>query len=374
MSLKQWFYVGSSILILSLVSAASWGADIQLGANVNTGLVKLDAKDEFPDAKNNRLVRAAGRGDTDDIEAAVREGADVNAISAIRRVSPLMWAVMADKSDSIRTLMRLGANPSYVVSNLSTPERDPRQSLNQESALTTAIFNRKTAALKLLLEGGANPNQVGTVSHTTPLFMASNEALKGEIGEMFMLMLKHGADVNLQISPGDNLLKDLITTGKFATAVFIIEKGADVHSLNKKEKYPWCDDFYALLKSGQLQEQPGDFYEEHYGAYQLFRITGADGKGGDAISKKLRQLFIDRGVKLMTWDSINVAQRGNKYDEDKIAILKEENVPEEIVQGIIRLNKRSEAKLSESYLKNGRNDWPRFAEWLEKEWLLAKNK
>jgi hypothetical protein len=341
------------------------------GETVNAGLVRLEAAEEFPDSNHIALVHAIGRGDVGAIEAATKAGANVNAIGAVRRASPLIWAVLANKPDSVVALLKLGANPNYAVpfpagfsdwKQDSTGNTDRRFHLVSETAVTEAVRRNNVVILRLLLEGGADPNYVG--SQLPPLFQAGAELQNSEINPMLELMLKHGGNVNLKDKQGNSLLQDLITTGKLRTAIYIVEKGADVRALDTKTKIPWSEHYYNMLNSGKVKEQPDDYYRYNYAAYQLFRITGRDGKRGDDASRKMRQMLVDRGIKMETWDPINVARRRT---EAGLRVLREEGVPDDVIKTIIRMNKTYEATLTPEY-----QELVQLGRFLEKEYLNEK--
>ncbi|WP_374015764.1 ankyrin repeat domain-containing protein [Paenibacillus thiaminolyticus] len=58
---------------------------------------------------NNRLIAAAGRGQTDTVRALIREGADINATDASGRTAVLA-AVHGRHGDTVRALIELGAD------------------------------------------------------------------------------------------------------------------------------------------------------------------------------------------------------------------------------------------------------------------------
>jgi ankyrin repeat protein len=358
-------------LVLAVIAALLWRNHMELGATVNAGQVELTAAEEFPDAKSNDLVRAVGRGDVGAIERSARDGANLNAVGAVRRVSPLMWGVLAGKLESASALLRLGANPNYVIKlpqGMSGWEeerpgkRDRRNSLVGDSAISLAVFRQDMAALRLLLDGGADPNDTG--AFPPALFSASAELKKNEVNPILLLMLKHGGNVNLKDRQGEPFLKYLITTGKMRTAMYVIEKGADLHALDTKTTIPWSEDYYAMLKTGKAKEQPDDYYRYNYAAYQLFRITGRDGKRGDETSRQMRQMLVDRGVKMETWDPINV---GRRRKEAGLWVLREEGVPDGVINTIIRMNKTYEATLTPEY-----QELIQLGRFLEKEYLNEK--
>ncbi|BFH10509.1 ankyrin repeat domain-containing protein [Paenibacillus melissococcoides] len=69
---------------------------------------------------NNRLIEAAGRGQTDTVLALIREGADINAADASGRTG-ILAAVHGRHAGTVRTLIELGADPHIADKDGVTP-------------------------------------------------------------------------------------------------------------------------------------------------------------------------------------------------------------------------------------------------------------
>lgn len=326
---KRWIIA----LVLTLVAAiGGWRWYMEQGAHVNAGLIKLDASQEFPEPNENALVRAIGRGDVGTIESLVRQGVNVNAVSAYRRVSPLIWAVLARNQDSARTLLALGADPNFRVPTAPGMEPRPRpdeetNDMVGESPISEAIRRNDYAILKLLLERGGNPNIEG---QGPPAVFEMSQLPEKRVNPMLQLMIDHGLDVNIG-GARDSLLKYMITTGQFETAIHLIERGANVNLLDEKVSVP-CSRY------PRKTELDDDELVVNYGAWQLQRITGPDGTRGDEVSHRLRKMFEERGVKMPFWDPDSI----RRLEVPSLKELREKGTPDEVIKKIIRINKAAE--------------------------------
>lgn len=328
---KRWLIA----LLLALVAAiGGWRWYMELGAHVNAGLIELDATKEFPGTRENALARAAGRGDVGTIESLVRQGVNVDAVSAYRRITPLIWAVLARDQDSVRALLALGANPNFRAPTAPGMEPRPRSDeetndMVGESPISEAIRRDDFAILKQLLEKGGNPNIEG---QGPPAVFEMRQLPDGRVNPMLQLMLDHGLDIDIKGAGDDTLLNYTITRGQFETSIYLIERGADVQMLVEKESVP-CTRYPRKTAPG-----PDDYLYVNYGAAQLQRITGPDGSGGDDVSRKLRKMFVERGVKVPFWDPDSI----RKFEVPSLKELRDKGTPDEVIRKIIRINKASE--------------------------------
>lgn len=197
-----------------------------------------------------------------------------------------------------------------------------------ESPISEAIRRNDYAILKLLLEHGGNPNIEG---QGPPAVFYVSQLPDKRVNPMLQLMIDHGLDVNIKRDPTTPLLGEMITTGQFETAIFLLERGADVRLLDRKESVP-CSRY------PRKTELDDDELIVNYGAAQLQRITGPDGSRGDEVSRKLRKMFIERGVKIPFWDPDSI----RKLEVPSLEELREKGTPEDVIKKIIRINKAAE--------------------------------
>ena len=163
------------------------------GANVQT-----------KDVREQSLLHAALAGDLQTIKKLVTAGADVNQRSNNRYyylgekplrewVYPLYVAVSYNDLDKVRYLIEQGASVSAVSMQSST---------GFETALHISIRRENLEITTLLLEAGANPNDLNHLKQT-PLFTS---ATNGEI-EITKLLLKYGANKELTDWQGHTALE-----------------------------------------------------------------------------------------------------------------------------------------------------------------------
>lgn len=329
---KRWII---ALLIAAVAAIGGWRWYMEAGAHVNAGLIKLEAAKEFPNPSENALVRAAARGDVGTIQSLARQGVNVNAVSAYRRITPLIWAVLARNQDSVRTLLALGADPNFRVPTAPGMEPMPRSDeetndMVNESPISEAIRRNDFAILKLLLEHGGNPNIEG---QGPPAVFEMSQLPDKRVNPMLQLMIDHGLDVNIKRSATTPLLGEMITTGQFETAIALLERGADVRLLDRKVSVP-CSRY---PKKTQLDD---DELVVNYGAVQLQRITGPDGSRGDEVSRKLRKMLEARGVKMPFWDPDSI----RSLEVPSLKELREKGTPDEVIKKIIRINKAAEVE------------------------------
>lgn len=196
------------------------------GTNLFVGLVMLMAiasctdqeiagmspEEAFQDPLVVSLVKAAGRGDLEEIERSVEAGANVNAIGQ-KGISPLLWAMYLHEKDSMRKLLKLGADPNHEMDTghtavwlaagnqdselleiLLRAGGDPNTQTRGRDALAVAVIQNNFDNLKLLVEHGANVNQTGEL----PAHTAAGTACGLARWEMVVYLLEHGYTHDLE--------------------------------------------------------------------------------------------------------------------------------------------------------------------------------
>jgi ankyrin repeat protein len=131
------------------------------------------------------------------VEAAIRAGADVNALEEGNRTA-LMYAVGRHISNSDRQMMNEGKevppeNVALVKLLLDHGANPNVISSGRDTALHTAIYHGRAKTVRLLLEKGANPNLSAEELPWTPLMLASYHCYD----DLVILLRQHHADVAL---------------------------------------------------------------------------------------------------------------------------------------------------------------------------------
>ena len=114
--------------------------------------------------------------------------------------SPLIQAARTGSLDTIKRLLDSGADV-----NLPGPTGDDWDA----TPLQHAILARQSAAVRLLLDRGADPNRVGGPSSPAPLLLAA-----GDTDPTFVnLLLAHGADPSIEGENGVTPLSRAVSAG-----------------------------------------------------------------------------------------------------------------------------------------------------------------
>lgn len=177
----------------------------------------------FDDSQSKSLVRAIERGDLDEIDRLVTEGADVNATGtkldmrvAVPLASPLMVAMRANRPEAFERLLERGANPNQQVGGVSPLSLAAKWSASMEF-------------LKLALEHGGDPNLVNPNDGETPIF----NAIGYRCDKNVELLIEAGADLNHQGNSGGTPMIRAAGMNRFDIAYRLLEAGADYRPKSK---------------------------------------------------------------------------------------------------------------------------------------------
>ena len=160
----------------------------------------------FPEPKVLALVKVAEAGDTQKMEALVRQGADVN-YAGQEGMTPLVW-VMADHNKAgVEKLLKLGADPNKKIDD-------------ENSATWLAAGRDDPQMLELLLQYHGDPNTVGS-HYTTALEIAVRQFQVKNID----LLVKFGANLNYADQTGDSAATWAVTMGRFDIVAHLLDLG-----------------------------------------------------------------------------------------------------------------------------------------------------
>jgi hypothetical protein len=162
------------------------------------------------------LHAAAARGDVAAIEAAVREGAPVNATDARLR-TPLHVAIFQKQHGAARALLRLGADPN-------------RLEFGRYDIVTVAAVANDIAGLKIALDGGGNPRAVTSIYDGTALIAAAHLGH----AEAVRMLIAAGAPLDHVNNLGWTALMESIVLGDggkahIETLDALVQAGANVN-------------------------------------------------------------------------------------------------------------------------------------------------
>jgi len=128
-------------------------------------------------------------------------------------------------------------------------ERDPRVagqfSADGLTPLALAAFFGQTAAVTVLLDYGADVNQMGdSTASNVPKNTALHAALAGRAWEAAQVLLERGADVHARDDGGRTPLHNAAFAASARLAEAILARGADVHARDNSGKNPlaWAEE------------------------------------------------------------------------------------------------------------------------------------
>lgn len=209
----------------------------------------MSARDAFGDPRVVRLVEAGDRGNLWAMDAAIRDGANVNAVGT-DGISPLMWLLTNRRLKAAERLLDAGADPNY---------KEPKDNF---SAMAVAAGGAYPEMLELLLKHGGDPNARGFRIDDPLLIIAVMQFRDANID----LLLKYGADVNAHSEiTKDTAANVAVGLGRFDLAAKFLEHGlsyeltelakdVEIRSVPpKSDAQRWKDKVIEMLKERGIQ-------------------------------------------------------------------------------------------------------------------------
>jgi len=169
----------------------------------------------------------------------------------------LMYAVKKEASKSVKLLLDNGADPKI----LGTDTYD-----DKFSAIYLAVTVKDTTSLKILLDYGISPN------HKEENRAIIFDAIAWLNRDAVDLLLEYGADVNQTTELEVSVLQHALLRIEYDLAEVLIEKGANVHHIDKLGR----SEAFQIQRSLEKWEKDSDEYLE---------------------IKKIQDMMIERGVK-----------------------------------------------------------------------------
>jgi ankyrin repeat protein len=217
----RWSAVGKRWWI-ALIVAAGAAAAVTLGMAFYFGAWPFNpyrASDYFYDPVVARLADAVAQGDAAEIDALVKQGADVNATGKLGY--PLLtWAMFNSNPRGFEILLDHGADPFRPAW-----DRPEGHSLSEKPPFVAelCVGTKRSDYLQALLKRGMDPNHPR--SDGTPMLF--HAVWQRHIPHAAML-LDAGADIN-SVSQGDGYtpIMNAVEVSQFKMAIFLLKRGAD---------------------------------------------------------------------------------------------------------------------------------------------------
>jgi ankyrin repeat protein len=182
-----------------------------------------------PNAHNEREATALhwAIADAAKVKLLLSKGANIGARTAEGRTALYTAAMRSDGAPVIQVLLDAGADPNARMITGSTP-----------------LFSAVAASLestKILLAKGADANAKSETNGTALMSAASRNP------QAVALLVARGADVTVRTKRGETALANAANRGDLATVKLLLDKGADVNSVDYRGYTPlmqaaYCDD------------------------------------------------------------------------------------------------------------------------------------
>lgn len=187
--LRSWIF---AVLITFVISLSAYASDL-----------------------NERLLDAAGNGQTSEVLTLLNAGADVNAKDALQRTA-LLLTIAGGHVDTVQALLDAGADVDV-------------KSWDGATALMQASYGEHSKIVQVLVEAGADVN-IRSPHGSTALIYA---ARKGRT-ENVQILLDAGADVEATCDGGSTALLEAASLGHTGTAQVLLEARANVNRRDER--------------------------------------------------------------------------------------------------------------------------------------------
>ena len=206
---------GDGETVTTLLAA---GANVRnKGSAANKALIVYlqgDYWSRLSGTESEAQIAAARRNYDSGARSLIEAGADQNALSIEEARTSLM---LCSTRCTVETIKKLLEN------NVPVNAKDK----NGATALVDAISSRNPAIVNLLLEAGANPNEIFYDSE----YVCSTALIRAvEVDSLTILrtLINHKADINLACRNGETVLTHSVRSGHVPAVKMLLELGADV--------------------------------------------------------------------------------------------------------------------------------------------------
>jgi len=246
---SETYALGSAWNITALMCAAAQGhletvqTLLQAGASVSAA---CKAHKEDGGGGSQALHFAMASRHVAVAEALLDAGADPDAIGNYGR-TPLVMAIYEDDAEGVRVLLKRGAKvnlkprrhdyepPLSAAAAIKKSDTIHSAKSGGAVALGLTVELRNPEIFKLILEAGADPNQIGVLGQTPLIRLAWQRDVPDEILIPLMeLLVKAGAKVDHEEQDGGTALLGAVLRNKPQAVRFLARAGADVNRIFKR--------------------------------------------------------------------------------------------------------------------------------------------
>jgi len=189
-------------------------------------LKRMKAERYFSSGLQAEFVKAIGRGELERAQRLLDDGAEVNAVGG-EGMTALYWALAKQNFPGFRFLLEHGVNPNTLTRWTDSDGVDW-----WASAIEMAATFEDSRYLRVLLDAGADPNQVVNGAGETAIFTA----LLHQRYENASLLIEKGADINQRSKTLTTPIGEAVYQRAYVSALFLLRTGADPNMKNRWEK------------------------------------------------------------------------------------------------------------------------------------------
>ena len=219
----------------------------------------------------------------------IQQGADLN-LQTKYKATALRIAVINNRTETIKVLLAAGADGTIADKKGWTPLMS---AVNKGSIELTTLLASDKKAINVQGKNGS------TALHTTVKKSSKGgDKLQAKIAQ---ILVRHGANPNLQNNEGDTAIHTAVLNNRFETFKALLAAGADTTIADKKGWTPLMSaaqkgsiELTTLLASEKMALNLVD----KDGWTALHATTSKYSKGGDALQAKIAQILIHHGADL----------------------------------------------------------------------------
>jgi len=199
-------------------------------------LMRMQAKDYFTQECQITLLKGVEKGDIAQMDAALKLGANVNAVG-YQEITPLGWAIAKQNKAGFLWLLQHGANPNFKIQ----PKFESDQAT---STMALSALLEDSAYLQMALDHGGDPNATDGYPDKFHEKTIIHTAIENHRKENVKLLAKYGADLNRKNGMGFTPIEEAAMDSQFDMVLLLMDLGANP---SLKDNYNW--DLSRILKS-----------------------------------------------------------------------------------------------------------------------------